>query len=149
MKASSSAHPVVLEPKQNNHLQELYDYTFEHGPMAHLPPLISPESAINAPFFMSPAGSSQLNCMQEVECSQNLLRLTAAGCGLMQQERFNGDWSLLDKFLITSNQSLIDQSKSNPSPDDHLVTHGVGTSTQKFPFQYIGRQTDILKYSKY
>ncbi|KAF5468753.1 hypothetical protein F2P56_012882 [Juglans regia] len=116
MKASTSSAQVVIEPKQN-HLQELYDYTFDHGrPLAHLPPLISPELAINAPFLMSPAGS--LNTMQEVECSQNCLRLTAAaGCGLMQQERFinNGEyWSLLDKLLIASNQSL-DQSKSNPS----------------------------------
>ncbi|KAG2666991.1 hypothetical protein I3760_15G091500 [Carya illinoinensis] len=147
MNASTSSAQVVIEPKQN-HLQELYDYTLDnHGPMAHLPPLISPESAINAPFFMSPAGSLS-STMQEVECSQNCLRLTAASCGLMQQERFNnGDWSLLDKLLIASNQSL-DQSKFNPS-SDQLVTHEyMGTSTQKFPFQYLGCDTDILKYSK-
>ncbi|XP_040995809.1 protein SOMBRERO-like isoform X2 [Juglans microcarpa x Juglans regia] len=149
-KASTSSAQIVIEPKQN-HVQELYDYTFDHGrPLAHLPQLISPESAINAPFLMSPAGS--LNTMQEVECSQNCSRITAAaGCGLMQQERFinNGEyWSLLDKLLIASNQSL-DQSKSNPSSDQLVTHHDMGsTSTQKFPFQYLGCDTDILKYSK-
>jgi len=138
MKASGSA-PI------QNHLQGLYDYTFDG--QIHLPQLFSPESAI-PPSFISPAS---LNTM-DIECSQNLLRLTTAGgCGLMQQERFHGDWSFLDKLLASHHQSMGQQhpqSKCNPSSDHVTDHHHVGTSTQKFPFQYLGCETDILKFSK-
>lgn len=142
MKASGSA-PVVLEPRQN-HLQALCDYSFD-APM-HLPQLFSPESAIGQSCFISPA---HLNTM-DIECSQNLLRLTAGGCGLMQQEtRFNGDWSFLDKLLASHQSGGLDHqhphSKCNPSSQ---VTDHMGTSTEKFPFHYLGCDTDILKFSK-
>ncbi|KAG2664352.1 hypothetical protein I3760_16G078400 [Carya illinoinensis] len=145
MKASGSA-PVLLEPKQT-HLQPLYDYKFD-GPM-HLPQLFSPESAFAQPSFISPAS---LNTM-DIQCSQNLLRLTAGGfAGFMQQERFNGDWSFLDKLLASHHQSMDHQhpqSKCNSS--SHQVPDHVGSTSstsQKFPFQYLGCETDILKFSK-
>lgn len=152
MKASGSA-PPLQEPKQNN-IQALYDYTTFDGSM-HLPQLFSPESVV-PPSFISPMS---LNNM-DIECSQNLLRLTtASGCGLMQQERYNGDWSFLDK-LLASHQTQMDhhhhqhqhqhpQTKCHPS-SLQLADH-VGTSThqQKFPFQYLGCETDILKFSKW
>ncbi|XP_031283327.1 protein SOMBRERO-like [Pistacia vera] len=134
MKASGSSAPP--EPKQN-HLQAVYDYTFD-GSM-HLPQLFSPESAV-APSFVSPIS---LNTM-DLECSQNLLRLTSTTSGIMQQERFNGDWSFLDKLLVS--HQTMDQNKCNPS--SHQVVD-VGTSThQKFPFHYLGCENDILKFSK-
>ncbi|XP_030965752.1 protein SOMBRERO [Quercus lobata] len=155
MKASGSA-PPLQEPKQNN-IQALYDYTTFDGSM-HLPQLFSPESVVVPPSFISPMS---LNTT-DIECSQNLLRLTTAGgCGLMQQERYNGDWSFLDK-LLASHQTQMDhhhhhhhqhhqhpQTKCHPS-SLQLADH-VGTSThhhQKFPFQYLGCETDILKFSK-
>ncbi|KAF5445320.1 hypothetical protein F2P56_034380 [Juglans regia] len=112
--------------------------------------LFSPESAFAQPSFISPAS---LNTM-DIQCSQNLLRLTAGGCaGLMHQERFNGDWSFLDKLLASHHQSMDHhqhpQSKCNPS--SHQVPDHVGSSSstsQKFPFQYLGCETDILKFSK-
>lgn len=145
MKASGNSAPII-----QNHLQGLYDYTFD-AQIHHLPQLYSPESAM-APSFMSPHVSN-LNTM-DIECSQNLLRLTTAaaaagggggGCGLMQPERFHGDWSFLDKLLASHHQSM-DQSKCNHS--SQVTDHHVGTSTQKFPFQYLGFETDILKFSK-
>ncbi|KAL3578924.1 hypothetical protein D5086_020428 [Populus alba] len=107
--------------------------------------LFSPESAV-APSFVSPLS---LNNMDDIECSQNLLRLTSTGCGLVQPAgRFNGDWSFLDK-LLASQQNLDHhqhyQNKGNSS--SQIVDH-VGASTQKFPFQYLGFETDILRFSK-
>ncbi|KAH7511360.1 hypothetical protein ACOSP7_027832 [Xanthoceras sorbifolium] len=125
----------VLEPKQN-HLQPQYDYTFD-GSM-HLPQLFSPESAVG-PSFISPLS---LNTT-DIECSQNLLRLTSTGSGLVHhQERFNGDWSFLDK-LLASQHNQLDHNSQNKC---QLVD--VGTSAQKFPFHYLGFETDILKFSK-
>ncbi|XP_044468834.1 protein SOMBRERO-like [Mangifera indica] len=118
---SSSA---PLEPKQS-HLQPPHDYTFDAS--MHLPQLFSPESAL-APSFVSPIS---LNAM-DPDFSQSLLRLTSttSSAGLMQQDiRLNGDWSFLDKLL---------------------ASHQPGSSTthQKFPFQYLGCETDIFKFSK-
>ncbi|KAG2664351.1 hypothetical protein I3760_16G078400 [Carya illinoinensis] len=111
--------------------------------------LFSPESAFAQPSFISPAS---LNTM-DIQCSQNLLRLTAGGfAGFMQQERFNGDWSFLDKLLASHHQSMDHQhpqSKCNSS--SHQVPDHVGSTSstsQKFPFQYLGCETDILKFSK-
>jgi hypothetical protein len=141
MKASASSLP--LEPKQN-HMQSIYDdYTFD-GSM-HLPQLFSPESAV-APSFVSPLS---LNNMDDIECSQNLLRLTSTGCGLVQPAgRFNGDWSFLDK-LLASHQNLDHQQHyQNKRNSSSQIVDPVGTSTQKFPFQHLGFETDILRFSK-
>ncbi|XP_057985455.1 protein SOMBRERO-like [Hevea brasiliensis] len=137
MKASSSS--ASMEHKQN-HMQAPYDYSFD-GSM-YLPQLFSPESAV-APPYISPL---PLNTM-DIECSQNLLRLTSSGCGLLQPaERFNADWSFLDK-LLASHQSLDQHSQSKGSPS--LVVDHVGASShQKFPFPYLGCENDILKFSK-
>ncbi|OMO84833.1 No apical meristem (NAM) protein [Corchorus capsularis] len=152
---ASSAHQ--MEPR-HNHLQALYDYNSSFDGSMHLPQLFCPESAAAAAAaaassFLSPV--SNLNSI-DLECSQNLLRLTssaAGGGGLMQQERFNGEWSFLDKLLATSHHHHhhgLDQqqhTQSNSKMDHHH--HHVGTSTQKFPFQYLGCEAaDILKFSK-
>ncbi|KAF9677021.1 hypothetical protein SADUNF_Sadunf08G0063900 [Salix dunnii] len=141
MKASASSFP--LDPKQNQ-LQSLYhDSTFD-GSM-HLPQLFSPESVV-APSFASPLS---LNHMNDIECSQNLLRLTSTGCGFEHPAgRFNGDWSLLDK-LLASHQNLDPQQHyQNKRNSSSQIVDPVGTSTQKFPFQYLGFETDILRFSK-
>lgn len=180
MKASGSAPVVLVEPKQNHHhhhLQSLHDYgSTSFDGFMHLPQLFSPDhhqTTSSAPSFIS-----NLNTM-DIECSQNLLRLTStttststagSSCGLVvpQQQRFNGDWSFLDK-LLASHHSLHDhdqdhhhhpQTKSNPSisqiinnniahqPHDH---DDVGSSAHyRFPFQYLGccdsTHHDILKF---
>ncbi|KAF5949030.1 hypothetical protein HYC85_014987 [Camellia sinensis] len=135
MKSSASGSPP-LDLKQN--LQALYDQCNFDGSM-HLPPLLSPESATH-PSFLSPMSFNTT----DIECSHSLLRLTSGGCGVMQQERFNGDWSFLDK-LLASHQNL-DQSKCHHPPSQAL--DHVGLSAQRFPFQYLGCETDILKFFK-
>ncbi|GLU08568.1 hypothetical protein SLE2022_254740 [Rubroshorea leprosula] len=134
---SSAASSSQVESLKQNHLQALYDnnYPFE----LHLPQLFSPESAV-PPTFISPVS---LNSM-ELECSQSLLRLTSIQQQQQQQqERFHGDWSFLDK-LLASHPNMDHQSQISKA--NQVV--GVGTSTQKFPFQYLGLETDILKFSK-
>ncbi|KAI4333234.1 hypothetical protein L6164_018068 [Bauhinia variegata] len=148
MRASGSC--KVLEPKQHHHMQGLglYDYNFD-GSM-HLPQLFSPESAVAPPSSFP----STMNAMDVLECSQNLLRLTTNGCGLNlmqpaapQGERFHGEWSFLDK-LLASHQGMDHQhQQSKCNPPTHACTV-IGTSTQKFPFHYLGCDTDIMKFSK-
>ncbi|KAF8390817.1 hypothetical protein HHK36_023116 [Tetracentron sinense] len=135
MKASGS---VPLEPKHN--FLAPYDFTFD-GSM-HLPQLLSPESAV-APSFISPVPLHPM----DIQCSQNLMKLTSSGGLIQQDQRFNSDWSFLDKLLASSHQGLdhICQTKCNPS--SHVADH-VGTSAQKFPFLYLGCETDVLKFSK-
>ncbi|KAL5540223.1 hypothetical protein UlMin_044169 [Ulmus minor] len=182
MKASGSCAPLLdhhhHQPKQyyhhhhHPHLQSLYDYTFD-GSM-HLPQLFSPESVVAAanaaaaaaPSFVSPLS---LNTM-DLECSQNLLRLTTSttnstNCGqlVQQQERFNnGDWTFLDKLLASHNNnnthhhSGLDHLKGNQNPssssqlhhDHHHHVANSGASAQRFPFQYLGCDNDMLKFSK-
>ncbi|XP_021597968.1 protein SOMBRERO isoform X2 [Manihot esculenta] len=138
MNASSSS--ASMEQKQN-HMQAPYDYSFD-GSM-HLPQLFSPESAV-APSFVSPF---PMNSM-DIECSQNLLKLTSSGCGIVQPgERFNSDWSFLDK-LLASHQSLDQHSQSRGNPSSLVVDHVGCSSQQKFPFPYLGCESDILKFSK-
>lgn len=152
---ASSSHNQ-MEARHNHNLQALYDYnnSFDHhGSCMHLPQLFSAESsAIANSSFISPLS---LNSM-DIECSQNLLRLTSTtaggnGCGLnlMQhqqqqqdhdhQMRYNGtEWSFLDKLLTTQTQTM-----DSHSPQLNVAT----SSTQKFPFQYPASEADILKFS--
>ncbi|EXB62695.1 Protein SOMBRERO [Morus notabilis] len=156
MKASSSSAPLVVDhhnhqsKHHHHHLPQLYDYAFD-GSM-HLPQLFCPESVVPAiPPFVSPLIS--LNTM-DLECSQNLLRLTSNGLVPTPppEQRFNGsgDWTFLDKLLANSyhhhhQQHPAHQAKCHPStPSDHhhVADHQhdhvgtASTSTQRlFPFQ--------------
>lgn len=148
MKALNGSANTLDEPKQN--LQAAYDFPFD-GSM-HLPQLFSQESTLNPPFL----APSTINTMN-IECSQNLLRLTSNGCGGLFQndQRFHGDWSFLDKLLASHHGNAMDhhrhhhhhQSQSRCHPSSQYVD--VGTSTQKFAFHhYLGCETDVLKFSK-
>ncbi|KAK9937296.1 hypothetical protein M0R45_014096 [Rubus argutus] len=173
MKASGSGHNQVLldhhhhQPKQNHHHQleaSLYDYPSTFDGSMHLPQLFSPESAAvaaanSSSFVSAPHNNmSSLNPM-DLECSQNLLKLTSTaapgsgGLNMQQQQQqqemrsFNGDWSFLDKLL---------QSHHPQAQDHHHVAAATATTstTQRlFPFQYLGcsgstTHVDILKFSK-
>lgn len=169
MKASGSCASVVVDhpnhhyhhhhQSKHHHLQQLYDYAFHDGSM-HLPQLFSPESAVPAAVpssFVSPVSLTTM----DVECSQNLLRLTSNGLVPTPDHRFSGgDWTFLDKLLANNSHShhhhQAHQAKCHPSTSsDHqhhhqVADHHVGSaSTQRlFPFQYLGCDTDILKFPK-
>ncbi|KAF6135201.1 hypothetical protein GIB67_035272 [Kingdonia uniflora] len=129
-KLSGSMFPL---DQHKQHFQPQYDFSFDSS--MHLPQLMSPDSNVVPPSFISPLS---LNPM-DLECSQNLLKLTSnGGCGLVhQQERFTSDWSFLDK--------LIAAQQCNPSSHVH---EAADPSTQKFPFQYLGCESDLLKFTK-
>ncbi|XP_010275963.1 PREDICTED: protein SOMBRERO isoform X2 [Nelumbo nucifera] len=136
-KASGS---LPLDPKQNFLTQ--YDFTFD-GSM-HLPQLMSPESAV-APSFFPPITFNTT----DIECSHNLMKLTSSGGGLLQHDqRINGDWSFLDKLLASHSHQSLDQLYQQNKCSSSSQVFDVGTSSQKFPFQYLGCETDILKFSK-
>ncbi|XXG90406.1 hypothetical protein AAC387_Pa12g2180 [Persea americana] len=132
-KASGSA---PFEQKQNFSLQ--FPSTFNSS--MHLPQLLSAESVVTAP-FLSPL---PLNNM-DVECSHNLMKLTSEGGGIGQQETFNGDYNFLDK-LLASHQNLGRLCQSKLAPPSQVGD--IGSSVERFPFQYLGCESDFMKFSK-
>ncbi|XP_059664568.1 protein SOMBRERO-like [Cornus florida] len=148
-KASGSA--PILEPTKLN-LQALYNdyYSSIFDGFKHLPQLSSPDqtsTVITPSSFLSPFPFNNV----DMECSQNLLRLTSeGGCnGLIPQaERFTGtDCSFLDK-LLASHQSLQDHQTKCQLASSQDVHHHVGSSAQRFPFHYVGNETDNFKFYK-
>ncbi|KAL0310822.1 UNVERIFIED_CONTAM: protein SOMBRERO [Sesamum angustifolium] len=147
----NAAGGCTLEQKQNSdHLPNYNNYTF-HDPNIsnmHLPQLLSHDTV--PPSFLS---SLPLHAI-DMQSSQNLLRLTSgsaatSGCGasggLMQPEKFSGDWSFLDKLLGATHQTM-----------DHMISKGHQFSqvadfvppTQRIPLSYHGLEADFLRYSK-
>ncbi|KAH0851608.1 hypothetical protein HID58_094634, partial [Brassica napus] len=112
--------------------------TLSHGSM-HLPQLFSPDSS--QPFV------SSINTT-DIECSQNLLRLTS-------NNNYGGDWSFLDKLLTTTNMNQQVQNhqakcfgdSSNNGNNDHAVTSS-SPDNQRFPFHYLGNDANLLKFPK-
>ncbi|KAL5732024.1 hypothetical protein ACHQM5_004690 [Ranunculus cassubicifolius] len=138
-----------VEPHLPQH-QQHFGYSFD-GSM-HLPQLLSPDQLTISPSFVNAMG---------MDCSQSLLKLTsmggtAGGSGLLHPERFNGDWSFLDKLLATQQgMDQFSQSRWHSSSSQDIEgasAAGPTSSVQKFPFQYLGvggGSTDhLLKYSK-
>ncbi|KAG1335182.1 NAC domain-containing protein 76 [Cocos nucifera] len=125
-----------MEQKQNFQLP--CNFSFDNN--MHLPQLLSSESTI--PPLMPPVSMNAL----DLECSQNLMKLTSGiGGGLLPHERFTGNWSILDK-LLASHQNLDQPIQSKCNPLSQLMD--MGSSVQRFPLQYLGCETDLLKFSK-
>nr|AFN55281.1 NAC domain protein [Tamarix hispida] len=168
--ASSSSAPLAAAARQQpqQHMQQPLIYGYNtHDSSMHLPQLSSPDNLATALSFL-PSVSMSLNTMHaDIDCSQNLLRLTSSGTGangsgtaaavgmniqMPAAERpINGDWAFLDR-LLTNYQGSLEQQQQHHK----LVHHDhIGTSSsisahhhQKFPFQYLGFDQDGLKFSK-
>ncbi|CAD5317662.1 unnamed protein product [Arabidopsis thaliana] len=123
--------------------------------------LFSPDSAAaaaaaaaSAQPFVSPINTT------DIECSQNLLRLTS-------NNNYGGDWSFLDKLLTTGNMNQQQQQQvqnhqakcfgdlsnnDNNDQADHLGNNNGGSSSspvnQRFPFHYLGNDANLLKFPK-
>ncbi|CAI9784013.1 unnamed protein product [Fraxinus pennsylvanica] len=130
----------LLEPKLN--YQEHYDYTFDHTNSMHLPQLLSTESS-TVPSSFRFLSSLPLSTTTDMMCAQNLLRSTPGNPdGPMQQEKFTGEWSFLDK-LLAAHQGM-DPSKCHQfSQVSELVP-----SAQRSSFPYLGFEHDFSKFSK-
>ncbi|KAH7658141.1 NAC domain-containing protein [Dioscorea alata] len=134
IRANSSA------PVDEKHLfhQMQYEHSLIDNSM-HLPQLLSSEQSAPPP-FMPP---SSLNSL-DLECSQNLIKLmTSNGEVLVPQERFNGDWSILDKLLGNSPPTQLMQMGSSSSS-----TSSSSALAHRFPLQYLGCETDLMKFPK-
>ncbi|XP_075489227.1 protein SOMBRERO-like isoform X1 [Primulina tabacum] len=138
----------TLVPKQmtSDQVQHTMNYVFDPTNSMHLPQLTrSPESAV--PPFLS---SLPLSTM-DLQCTQNLLNLTSGGVEvggghsavrrIMQQERFSGDWTFLDKLLAT-HQTMDQRGKYHQISQ---VSDLVPLAAQRFQFPF---EQDFSKYSK-
>ncbi|GAA0138830.1 hypothetical protein Leryth_001842 [Lithospermum erythrorhizon] len=143
---------TFLEHHQHSQIPHEYNTTNTFDGSMHLPPLLNTESTIHHPSFLTqPLPLSNM----DLECSQNLLRLTTGGgsggscSGLMthhhhQQDKYFGDWSFLDK-LLTSNH--MDQSKSHHfSQASEAAINNNPSTHQRFP--YLGFEPDLSKFPK-
>ncbi|KAL8129641.1 hypothetical protein V2J09_018796 [Rumex salicifolius] len=160
--SSSNINPLNLMGKQSSFQQQsMYGNGGYHNPYdgssssMNLPHLASPDAAAmqqpSASTFLSPM--SLMNSTGDLECSNNLLTLTSAGPTLApqasEQHRFSGEsWFFLDKLL--TNYQTLDHQKHHQVPPENVVE--IGSSShhhhhQKFPFQYLGCEPDVLKYS--
>ncbi|XP_064994185.1 NAC domain-containing protein 76-like isoform X1 [Musa acuminata AAA Group] len=130
-KASGS---VPADQKQS--IQTPYDLSFNAS--MHLPQLLSSEATISP--FVPPLSINSL----DLECSQNLMKLTTGGGALLPHDRFPGEWSILDK-LLASHQDLDQLFQSKCNPPSQLLD--MATSVHRNPFQYLGCEADLLKFS--
>jgi hypothetical protein len=159
----------------NSHLMQQHSSQQQHygfpsfDASMQLPQLMSAEhEQPPLPSFMPAMAMSSL----EVECSQNLMKLTSGGGNGMLQHHHGGgsgdphlaaptDWSILDK-LLASHQNLdqLFQGKvaaaaaasMAPYQQQLLMEHLGGSSTsplQRIPLQYLGCEAaDLLRFSK-
>ncbi|KAI4365297.1 hypothetical protein MLD38_021292 [Melastoma candidum] len=128
-----------------NHLESMIPSNYGLDCSMHLPQLFSPEIANTSAF---PTGSFIGTLNMDIECSQNLLRLTSAGsCGFSNlQDRIGNDWSFLDKLLSSSSSHhCLDQQTQSRcynsyGPGFHTANDINGTSSQTKIglFQYLG-----------
>lgn len=126
---------------------------FSYGNSMHLPQLLSAEASAPSAFIPPPPGLS-LNAL-DLECSQNLMKLTSAGAAgggaagggrsippPPPHERLaggSGDWSILDKLLASHHNlgQVMD------------LGSAAAAAVQRFPFQYLGCDAhELFKFSK-
>ncbi|KAH6777183.1 NAC Apical domain transcriptional regulator superfamily protein [Perilla frutescens var. frutescens] len=109
--------------------------TFDHNNSMQLPQLLSPEAAVPSSFLQSSL---------ELQCPQNMLRLTSTPYIQQQtQEKLSSDWSFLDKLLATHQSSMQDH--ITKCQQFAQVTDLV-PATHRFPFAYHALEPDFSKY---
>lgn len=135
-------HNYMIQPLMFANLNNNFTHTTTFDGTMHLPQLSSPDNPVTA------------------NTIDNLLRLTSGagtpmGVFNAPQSLVNGgtEWGFLDK-LLTNYQSLepaISQNKVIIA-DHHDIAGTSSTSSgidpNKFPFQYLGSESDLLKFPK-
>ncbi|KAL6876447.1 hypothetical protein ACP4OV_013019 [Aristida adscensionis] len=152
---------MPAEQKHNPHLMHYQLPSFD--PSMQLPQLMNADQPV--PSSLLPGQPMAMSSL-DVECSQNLMKLTSTGGdGMMHGgggggvDRFAGmtDWSILDK-LLASHQNL-DQifqgrvtaaSAAAMAPNHQQLMELGSTSTmQRFPLQYLGGEAaELLRFPK-
>jgi hypothetical protein len=160
---------IPTEHKHNPHSMH-YDFP-SFGSSMQLPQLMNADQAVPPLLSGQPGGIGMAMSSLDVECSQNLMKLTTNGSEGMLHEGGGGgvdrfipgttDWSILDK-LLASHQNQLDQvfqgkqvsasSTTTPMAAYHqqLMEHAGGTSSlQRLPLQYLGGEAaDLLRFPK-
>ena len=156
---------LPTDHKHNPHLMQ-YDHQFpSFDPTMQLPQLMSADQPVQT-LLPSQHGVPIAMSSLDVECSQNLMKLTSNGSddamphsGGGGVDRFTGttDWSILDK-LLASHQNLdqLFQGKVStayaPSMapyHEQLMELGGSSSLQRLPLQYLGGEaSDLLRFPK-
>ena len=156
---------LPTDHKHNPHLMQ-YDHQFpSFDPTMQLPQLMSADQPVQT-LLPSQHGVPIAMSSLDVECSQNLMKLTSNGSddamphsGGGGVDRFTGttDWSILDK-LLASHQNLdqLFQGKVStayaPSMapyHEQLMELGGSSSLQRLPLQYLGGEAaDLLRFPK-
>ena len=155
---------LPTDHKHNPHLMQ-YDHQFpSFDPTMQLPQLMSADQPVQTLLPSQPGVPIAMSSL-DVECSQNLMKLTSNGSDGMPHsagggvDRFTGttDWSILDK-LLASHQNL-DQlfqgrvstaSAAQMAPyHEQLMELGGSSSLQRLPLQYLGGEAaDLLRFPK-
>ncbi|KAK4439515.1 protein SOMBRERO [Sesamum alatum] len=142
-----NAAAVSTQHNSDHQTQLINTFAFDHNHSSmHLPQLLSPESTLQASFLSSLPLNTTMDAV--AQAPHNLLRLTPAGAGpstsgIMQPEKFSGDWSFLDKLLATQ-QTMDHISKCHQYPQvSDLIP-----PPQRLPFPYHSFEHDFSKYSK-
>jgi len=156
---------LPTDHKHNPHLMQ-YDHQFpSFDPTMQLPQLMSADQPVQTLLPSQPGVPIAMSSL-DVECSQNLMKLTSNGSddamphsGGGGVDRFTGttDWSILDK-LLASHQNLdqLFQGKVStayaPSMapyHEQLMELGGSSSLHRLPLQYLGGEpSDLLRFPK-
>jgi len=159
---------LPTEHKNNPHLMQ-YDFP-SFDPSMQLPQLMSADQPVPTLLPSHPGVAMAMSSL-DVECSQNLTKLTSNGSDGMlhvhggaggRVDRFAGttDWSILDK-LLASHQNLdqlfhgkVTAVSASPMAAYHHQLMELGgssssSSLQRLPLQYLGGETaDLLRFPK-
>jgi hypothetical protein len=158
---------MPTELKHNPHLMR-YDFP-SFDPSMQLPQLMNTDQPVPALLPGQPGGIATTMSSLDVECSQNLMKLTTNGSDGMLHEGGGGgvnhrfipgttDWSILDK-LLASHQNLdqlfqgkqVTAASAAPMAPYHqqLMELGGTSSLQRLPLQYHGSEApDLLRFPK-
>ncbi|OEL25346.1 NAC domain-containing protein 76 [Dichanthelium oligosanthes] len=154
-------------PTDHKHNPHLMQYEFpSFDPSMQLPQLMNADQPVQTLLPSQPGVAMAMSSL-DVECSQNLMKLTSNGSDGMIHgggggggvDRFTGttDWSILDK-LLASHQNLdqlfqgkVSTASAAPMAPYHhqLMELGGSSSLQRLPLQYLGSEAaDLLRFPK-
>lgn len=162
--------PAAMGPTDHKHNPHLMQYEFSSfDPTMQLPQLMNADQPVPTLLPSQQPGVPIAMSSLDVECSQNLMKLTSNGSDGMLHgdagssvDRFAGttDWSILDK-LLASHQNLdqlfqgkvstASASSLAPFHQHQLMELGGSSSSslQRLPLQYLGGEAaDLHRFPK-
>ncbi|CAN8240457.1 unnamed protein product [Cochlearia groenlandica] len=153
---NNNDHHHMIESNTNNHSTLMPHHPLDHHNMGreiHMPlhefaNTLNHGSSMHLPQLFSPTSAAAINTT-DIECSQNLLRLTSNNNN-NNNNNYGGDWSFLDKLLMTTTNINHQQAKCFGNNNNNNGGDGSSSSpnNQRFPFHYLGNDANLLKFPK-